>query len=126
MCTLAAYVGVSDELPLVVAANRDEFLARPTAEPRGIAHTPWVMAGQDLSAGGTWFGVNEAGMVVGLLNRRRPDGPDPQRRSRGLFCLEALQTRSLADAEAYVRSTTADTYNSYNLLVADRHAAFVA
>jgi len=126
MCTLAAYVGVSDDLPLLVAANRDEFLDRPAADPAVIAYGPWVVAGQDLTAGGTWFGVNEAGMVVGLLNRRRPGGPDPHCRSRGLLCLEVLQTRSPADAEAYVRATAAETYNSYNLLVADRHAAFVA
>ena len=126
MCTLAAYVGVWDDLPLLVAANRDEFLDRPAADPAVIAHSPWVVAGQDLTAGGTWFGVNQVGMVVGLLNRRREGGPDPQRRSRGLLCLEVLQTRSLAAAEACVRATAPEAYNSYNLLVADRHAAFVA
>ena len=126
MCTLAAYVRVWDDLPLVVAANRDEFLDRPTADPGAIAYAPWVVAGQDLTAGGTWFGVNEVGMVVGLLNRRRADGLDPQRRSRGLLCLEVLHRRSPAEAEAYVRATAPDAYNSYNLLVADRGAAFVA
>jgi uncharacterized protein with NRDE domain len=109
-----------------VAANRDEFLDRPAADPAVIAYDPWVVAGQDLTAGGTWFGISEAGLVVGLLNRRRPGGPDPQRRSRGLLCLEVLQTRSLAAAEALVRATKPDTYNSYNLLVADRGGAFVA
>ncbi len=126
MCTLAAYVGVWDDLPLLVAANRDEFLDRPAADPAVIAYAPWVVAGQDLTAGGTWFGTNEAGLVVGLLNRRRPGGPDPQRRSRGLFCLEVLQTRSRTAAQAYVRASAPDTYNSYNLLVADRDGAFVA
>jgi uncharacterized protein with NRDE domain len=123
---LAAYVGVWDDLPLLVAANRDEFLDRPAADPAVIAYAPWVVAGQDLTAGGTWFGINEAGLVVGLLNRRRLGGPDPQCRSRGLLCLEVLQTRSLAAAEAYVRGTAPDTYNNYNLLVADRYGAFVA
>ena len=94
MCTLAAYVRVSAEIPLLVAANRDEFLDRPSAEPAVIAYRPAVFAGQDLSAGGTWFGVNEHGMVVGLLNRRQAAGLDPTRRSRGLLCLEILQTRS--------------------------------
>ena len=87
MCTLAAFVGLSDTLPLVVAANRDEFLDRPTIDPAVLAVDPWVFAGQDLRAGGTWFGVNQHGMVIGLLNRPRPGGPDPSRRSRGLLCL---------------------------------------
>jgi uncharacterized protein with NRDE domain len=126
MCTLAAYVQVSAEIPLLVAANRDEFLDRPSAEPALIAYAPWVFAGQDLTAGGTWFGVNEHGMVVGLLNRRRPDGPDPARRSRGLLCLEILQTRSPSEAADRLHAVAGDAYNGFNMLVADAHQAFVA
>ena len=126
MCTLAAYVRVAPEVPLLVAANRDEFLDRPAAEPALIACDPWVFAGQDLSAGGTWFGVNEHAMVVGLLNRRRPQGPDPARRSRGLLCLEILQTRSPSAAADRLRGMSGDAYNSFNLLVADAAHAFVA
>jgi uncharacterized protein with NRDE domain len=126
MCTLAAYVRVSPDLPLLVAANRDEFLERPAAEPALIAADPWVFAGQDLSAGGTWFGVNEHAMVVGLLNRRRPHGPDPTRRSRGLLCLEILQTRSPDEAAERLSGMAGDCYNSFNLLVANAEHAFVA
>jgi len=126
MCTLAAYVGWSPTLPLVVAANRDEFLDRPAAEPCLIAHEPWVMAGQDLSAGGTWFGLNAHGMVVGLLNRRCAEGPDPRRRSRGLLCLEVLQCRSVAAAATFLGAIRSDEYNPFNLLVADAGTALVA
>jgi uncharacterized protein with NRDE domain len=123
---LAAYVRVSATLPLVVAANRDEFLARPASEPSTLAYDPWVVAGQDLTAGGTWFGVNQHGMVVGLLNRRHPGGPDPHRRSRGLLCLEVLQQRSPAAAIAWLQQVSGEDYNSFNLLVADARQAFVA
>jgi uncharacterized protein with NRDE domain len=126
MCTLAAFVGTSDALPLLVAANRDEFLDRPAADPAVLAVDPWVFAGQDLSAGGTWFGVNQHGMVVGLLNRRRPGGPDPSRRSRGLLCLEVLQTASPDAAAALLAGLRPADYNGFNLLVADRHQALVA
>jgi uncharacterized protein with NRDE domain len=126
MCTLAAYVQVAPEIPLLVAANRDEFLDRPSADPAPIACSPWVFAGQDLHAGGTWFGVNQHGMVVGLLNRRRPAGLDPSRPSRGLLCLEMLQTTSPAAAAERLRHVPGDAYNSFNLLVADRRHAFVA
>jgi len=126
MCTLAAYVRVSADIPLLVAANRDEFLDRSSTEPSVIAYEPSVFAGQDLNAGGTWFGVNEHGMVVGLLNRRQTAGPDPSRRSRGLLCLEILQTCTLDEAATRLRAVAAGTYNGFNLLVADARDAFVA
>lgn len=126
MCTLAAYFRVSPTLPLVIAANRDEFHDRPTLAPGVIAHDPDVVAGLDLQAGGTWLGTNEHGLSVGVLNRRNPDGPDPTRRSRGLLCLELLQTRGPDEAEALLRTRDASDYNWFNLLVADRDRAFVA
>jgi uncharacterized protein with NRDE domain len=126
MCTLAVYVRATAEIPLLVAANRDEFFLRPTAEPTVIAYRPVVFAGQDLSAGGTWFGVNQHGLVVGLLNRRQGTGLDSSRRSRGLLCLEVLQTRSPGEASALLRAERADAYNGFNLLVADAREAFVA
>src|ERR1700690_1147901 len=126
MCTLAAYVQVSAAIPLLVAANPDEFLDRPSAEPGLIAAAPWVFAGQDLHAGGTWFGVNQHGMVVGLLNRRRAAGADPSRRSRGLLCLEMLQTSGPDEAAERLCRLAGEAYNSFNLLVADGRQAFVA
>lgn len=125
MCTLAIYWRVSSALPLVVAANRDEFLVRPTAEPGVICHAPWVVAGQDLDAGGTWLGLNEHRMVVGLLNRPGVGPPNPTRRSRGLLCLEALQAASVRDVVDRVLSADATTYNGFNLLAASPDEAFV-
>jgi uncharacterized protein with NRDE domain len=126
MCTLAVYVGCAPALPLLVAANRDEFLDRPTADPRQLAADPWVVGGQDLSAGGTWFGVNGAGLIVGLLNRRRPAGPDATLRSRGLLALSVLQERSLAGARRLLEAEDGAAYNAFNLLVAQHSAALVA
>lgn len=126
VCTLAIYFRVSRHLPLVVAANRDEFLARNASDPRLIATDPWVVAGQDLVAGGTWFGLNEHRMVVGILNRTGPGGPDPKRRSRGLLCLEALQCRTPAEVAERIQREPADAYNGFNLLVATANETLVA
>jgi uncharacterized protein with NRDE domain len=122
---LAIYWRVSTNLPLVVAANRDEFLSRPTAEPSVICHDPWVVAGQDLAAGGTWLGVNEHRLIVGLLNRPGVKPPDPTRRSRGLLCLEALQATRPQDVVDRAFAEEAAAYNGFNLLVANDHEAFV-
>jgi uncharacterized protein with NRDE domain len=126
MCTLAVYIGCAPSIPLLVAANRDEFLDRPTADPRQLSADPWVVGGQDLSAGGTWFGVNDAGLVVGLLNRRRAGGPDVNLRSRGLLTLSILQQRGLTEARGLLAAEDGAAYNAFNLLVADHTAAHVA
>jgi uncharacterized protein with NRDE domain len=125
MCTLAVYVRCTPALPLLVAANRDEFLDRPSADPRQLAADPWVVGGQDLSAGGTWFGVNGAGLVVGLLNRRRPGGPDQGLQSRGLLTLTMLQQPGLAAARRALEGEDGAAYNAFNLLIADRDEALV-
>lgn len=126
MCTLAIYFQCSPALPVVVAANRDEFYDRPTAEPRVLAHDPWVVGGQDLHAGGTWFGVNQQRMIVGMLNRRTPAGPDPTRHSRGLLCLEALQRDDPQGVIAWLSQASVDAYNPFNLLAANEQQALVA
>jgi len=110
---------------LVIAANRDEFYARPAQPPHQLRATPWVVGGQDVSAGGTWLGVNGYGVVAGILNRRSDMPPDPAKRSRGQLCLDALARSRAADAVAYVRAEPHDRYNPFNLLVADPAEAFV-
>lgn len=117
---------MSADLPLLVAANRDEFLDRPATEPIVLAYDPWVVGGQDLTAGGTWLGVNQARVVVGVLNRRRPHGSDPRRRSRGLLCLELLQAGGFGPASDLLRRARGEHYNAFNLLLADATGALVA
>src|SRR5262249_6712521 len=101
VCTLAAFVRVFPAYPLVVAANRDEYLERPATPPTLLRDAaPRAMGGRDLRANGTWLGVNEAGVVVGVLNRRSPAPPDPARRSRGQLCTELLGCDSASAAAA--------------------------
>ena len=125
MCTLAAYVGVFPAWPLVVAANRDEHLDRPATPPTLLRDTaPRAMGGRDLRANGTWLGVNEAGLVVGVLNRRSPAPPDPARKSRGQLCMELLGGESASAAAVRAAGEPPDDYNPFNLLIADPSAAF--
>src|ERR1700682_1686246 len=70
MCTLAIYFRVFGDYPVVVAANRDEFLNRPALPPTELGDRPRIIGGKDLRAKGTWLGINEHGLIVGLLNRR--------------------------------------------------------
>src|SRR5277367_3022593 len=128
MCTLAIYFRTFADYPVVVAANRDEYLARAAVPPVTLNDDPQVVGGKDLRAGGTWLGINEHGLVAGLLNRRTADyGPaDPNLRSRGLLCLEALRQSTATAAARFVERERGADYNAFNLLIASREAAFVA
>jgi len=126
MCTLAIYFQATRDCPVVIAANRDEFLERPAGDPTVLLEQPHVVGGKDLRAGGTWLGISEYGMVAGLLNRRAEDGANPQARSRGLLCLDALRRRTAAEAAEYAAHERGSDYNPFNLLMVSRTEAFVA
>jgi hypothetical protein len=114
MCVLVLYLGVDPSTPLLVGANRDEALDRPSAPPAEVY--PGIVAGRDLSAGGTWFGVNKSGLLVAITNRRRPPR-SPEARSRGLLALEALRCGTLEEVEALaVRRAAEGPIAGFNLV----------
>jgi uncharacterized protein with NRDE domain len=53
MCLIVFAWRPGHALPLIVAANRDEFYARPTQPLAAWEDAPGVHAGRDLEAGGT-------------------------------------------------------------------------
>ncbi|GIW42917.1 MAG: hypothetical protein KatS3mg077_0199 [Candidatus Binatia bacterium] len=119
MCTLAAFVALNPEIPLVIAANRDEFFSRPTGDPYLLSHPRRFVAGVDLVAGGTWLGANEYGLVAAVLNRRGVKPPDPRKRSRGRLVSDALELRTIAAAVSYVTSLSPEAFNPCTILLAD-------
>jgi len=126
MCTLAIYVRCLPGFPVVIAANRDEFLEREATGPTLLVAAPRMVGGRDLRAGGTWLAISADGVVAGLLNRRTGEAPVPTKRSRGELPLAALATGSAAAARAAIASLPPAAYNAFNLLVADGADAWVA
>lgn len=130
MCTLALFRDISPRYPLIVAANRDEYLDRPALPPALLATPAGVVAGRDLEAGGTWLGcrVTAGVLVAGLLNRRlarpRPVPAAPPR-SRGLLCLDALAGGSVDEALARLADAGLERYAPFNLLLADLGRAVI-
>lgn len=126
MCTLAIYVRAFSEFPIVIAANRDEFLSRPTSSPGLLDRVAGIFGGRDEVAGGTWLGVNRFGVAAALLNRRSALPADPARRSRGRLCLAMLQAPSASEARRAVERELPGTYNPFNLLITDAEHAWIA
>lgn len=126
MCLLITLFQVMPGAPLIVAANRDERLDRP-AVPATVLHehSPRVLGGQDLLAGGTWLAVSERGVVAGLTNQPTADGRDPAKRSRGELPLACVRQDSAAAAvEALAAEVTPARYNPCWMLVGDREKLF--
>lgn len=125
MCTLIAIHRTVTGAPLVVAANRDEYLDRP-AEGPAIRETPAgpVMAPRDVRAGGTWLGINPMGVFAGVTNRRG-NVADPKKRTRGTLVLEALAASTAREGAELIGSVPEDAYNSFNFFIADAQDAFV-
>ena len=105
MCVLAMWLGADPKAPLIVAANRDESLTRPSAPPAEVE--PGVIAGRDLESGGTWLGVNKHGLFVAVTNRKTP-ARTPESLSRGLLALETLRCRKLPCVEGIVERRVRD------------------
>ncbi len=126
MCTLIALHRCVPGRPLIIAANRDEYLDRPASGPalRPGSAGP-VAAPLDDREGGTWLGVGPAGIFAGITNRPTPV-KDPARRSRGLLVMDALAASDAATAAEALERLPARTYNPFNLVVADGASAFVA
>jgi uncharacterized protein with NRDE domain len=125
VCTLAVYTGVWSDLPLVIAANRDEFHERPTRGPGPLGRGR-AFGGRDLQAGGSWLALGVDGLAVGVLNRRTDKAADPSLRSRGELCVRLAEEASTEAALASLCAEDPAAYNPFNLLLADRDAAWVA
>jgi len=125
MCLLTVLFQVHPEWPLVVAANRDEWLARPASSVEILRQTPRTLGGRDQVAQGTWLAVNEHGVVAALTNQPTQGEPDARKRSRGELPLQLTEHASAAAAaEAFQASVRCDDYNPCWLLVGDRGRLF--
>lgn len=123
MCTLLVATRVWAEVPLLVGANRDELGDRQASPPAVSRQGEiLVLAPRDEKAGGTWIGLNGAGVFVGITNRRGA-ARDPGRRSRGLLVQDALGCETVAAAAESAARWAPDTHNGFHLVVAGSEAA---
>ncbi|MEA3411862.1 MAG: NRDE family protein [Pseudomonadota bacterium] len=92
MCLIILAWNPTPGYRLALAANRDEFVSRPTARLGFHDGAPDVLAGRDLEKGGTWLGITRNGRFAGVTNFRSSIAPPPNARSRGLVVSEFLES----------------------------------
>jgi len=137
MCILFIAIKQHPLYPLIIAANRDEFHKRPTqaahfwegdekplAGKESIAgekpsDEKKLLAGKDLTAGGTWMGINNAGSIAALTNIRAPGKERPNAVTRGELVANFLKQN--VDHSEYLKKLEDShlQYNGYNLLFGD-------
>ena len=126
MCTILLLRDVHPEWPLVIAANRDEFYARPTAGPQRLSDDPPIFGGKDLQAGGTWLGVTPQGTFAAVTNQRSAANMTVAPRSRGELVIEVLRRGDTTSALRWLQTQDPTQFNPFNLVFGDAHDVQIA
>lgn len=116
MCLILLAWHARPEFPLVVAANRDEFHARPSAAAAFWKDHPGILGGRDLEGGGTWLGITRTGKFAAVTNFRDAGVAAGGRTSRGLLASRYLENGD--SAAEYVHALEGDdaAYRGFNFL----------
>lgn len=125
MCLILFAYKHHPKYKLILAANRDEFLNRPTAQAAFWEDKPNILAGRDLERKGTWLGLSKTGNFSAITNYREArkylltDAP-----SRGDLTTNFIAGKK--QPRAYLEALDADhkVFNGYNLLVGTAHELF--
>lgn len=115
MCLIVLGIDQHPDYPLILAANRDEFHARPTQEAHWWPDKPDVLGGRDLQAGGTWLAVSRSGRFATVTNFRDAKPPDASHRSRGHLVTKFLESE--LSPQDYVATIDENAYAGFNLIV---------
>ena len=124
MCLVGLRLRTHPGHALVLAANRDEFHARPAAAAAFWDDAPHVLAGRDLEAGGTWPGVTRRGRWATVTNFRHPDERRAGTPSRGNLVRDFLVGETAPSEFAERVLSEASRYNALNLLVGEGDEVF--
>lgn len=119
MCLIVFAWQPGQREPLIVAANRDEFYARPARPLAPWPDQPAIVAGRDLQANGTWLGITRTGRFAALTNIREPGQPLGER-SRGELPAAFLGGEMSPAQYLEALAAHAEEYSGFNLLVGTR------
>ena len=124
MCLVALALRTLAGNTTVIAANRDEFHARPTRPLGTWPDMPEIIAGRDVQAGGTWMGMTPAGRFAFVTNYRDPTQQRTQARSRGALVADFLRSEITPTDYMAQISASGGEYNGFNLIVGTPDSAW--
>ena len=119
MCLLFISYKKTPGYRLVVAANRDEFLARPTAPLSFLDPHETILGGRDLQGGGTWLGITAGLRFAAITNYRHPESNRSDAPSRGEILMGFLAGDLGAGQFMEGLALSASIYNGFNLILGD-------
>lgn len=127
MCLIICAFQYHRDFPLVIAANRDEFFSRPTRDAgfwQAQDDSNTILAGKDLTQGGTWLGISDTGRFAAVTNIRDHGQDGIAEKSRGFLTTDFL--RSDLPAREYLETLhgSLDAFAGFNLLVGDHDELF--
>lgn len=117
MCLIVFAWRAHPEYPLVLAANRDEFHARPAVPLDWWADAPEVLGGRDLQAGGTWLALARSGRFATVTNYREDLAPHPGVRTRGELVTKFLESHD--SAMQFAGALDGEAYAGFSLLAGE-------
>ena len=125
MCLALVAIDANPRYRCVIAANRDEFHARPAAPAAWGKAAPFIdiLAGRDIKAGGTWLGVTASGRFAFLTNVREPHRHMATAPSRGELVPRVLDAAHGPVQALAAIAADAAAYNGFNLLCGDARGA---
>ena len=126
MCLLVLAWQAHPRYRLVVAANRDEFHARPTAPLSKWPAPDDILAGRDLRANGTWLALDHRRRFGVITNFRDLQTPRPDAPSRGALIPRFLREESGAGSFLNELAPQAPGYSGFNLLLTDGDSLWYA
>ncbi len=121
MCLILCAWQVNPAFPLILAANRDELHARPSAAAHWWPDAPEIYGGRDLVAGGSWLACHRDGRFAALTNFRDLRSPPRSGESRGALVRDYLTGSDSPLAYLRTRAAEIQRWADFNLLVGDRH-----
>ncbi len=119
MCLVAVALDAHPLFRLIIASNRDEFHARPSAALSEWSDCPGVVGGRDLESGGGWFAADKRHRFALVTNVRSV--PVREGRSRGGLVASYFEADQSAQSYLQGISAHAMVFRAFNLLAGDVH-----
>jgi uncharacterized protein with NRDE domain len=107
------------DIPVLIAANRDEYYARAARTAHWWSEPANILAGRDKAAGGAWFGVRGDGRFAAVTNLHGPSVAGETPASRGVLVPAILGDAGPLESFALKGALAPHRFKPFNLLYGD-------